>query len=405
MRMNPPEQAHHGRRRHWFGRKHPDVAADFGRGSLRLLQLDHAATAYACTAAAEVAGCVLEGGTAPTSTPEDFGDRVRAACARVGFAGRDATITLPAECFQADIARLPAMNDVELAESIRFEATDRFGISADSASIGHLRLGSTTGGSNEVLMLAVANATVQRAAIAMARAGFRPSRVEHAALAALRAVSRQRTSECAEPADARDFAMIHLEDRVATLAVVRDGSLSFLRTVRGDWAPAGMTAARRATAIRLANDAIEIEPAAAESTAWRWCALAEEVLRCLRHFERTSGGWWPRAIAVTGPAANDPQSAATLESVCGARTSLCVPIRAIERPAPCIHGNTWIAAIGAACTGLGQLDRAPRADAEPAAPVRTAPRTSMTRAQATGTIALAPEPKPAALTATGGAAA
>jgi Tfp pilus assembly PilM family ATPase len=392
-------------RRGWFGRRHPDVAADFGRGSLRLLQLGHAGAAYACAAAAEVPGCVLEGGTAPASSPEDFGDRVRAACAGVGFAGRQAAITLPAECFQADIARLPAMSDAELTESIRFEATDRFGISADSASIGHVRLGSTTGGSNEVLMLAVAKATVQRAAMAVARAGFRPTRVEHAALAALRAVSRQRTSECADPADARDFAMIHLEDRVATLAAVRDGSLSFMRTVRGDWAPAGMTASRRATAIRLAGDAIELEPSAPESTAWRWCALAEEVLRCLRHFERTSGGWWPRAISVTGPAANDPQSAATLESVCGARTALCVPIRSIERPAPCIHGNTWIAAIGGACTSLRQLDRAPRAEAVPAQPVRTANRTSAARAAGTGTIALAPEPKPAPLTATGGAAA
>jgi Tfp pilus assembly PilM family ATPase len=403
--MNPNGSTNTERRRGWFSRRHAEVAADFGRGSLRLLQFEHAGAAYACTAAAEVPGCVLEGGTAPTTTPEEFGDRVRAAATQVGFAGAHAAITLPAECFQADIARLPAMTDAELAESIRFEATDRFGITAESASIGHLRLGSTTGGSNEVLMLAVHNDTVRRAAMAMVRAGFRPARVEHAALAALRAVSRQRSSECTDPADAREFAMIHLEDRVATLAAVREGSLSFLRTVRGDWAPAGMTAARRATAIRLSSDAIELEPAAPESTAWRWCALAEEVLRCLRHFERTSGGWWPRAIAVTGPAANDPQSAATLESVCGARTSLCVPIRAIERPAPCIHGNTWIAAIGAACTGLGQLDRAPRADAEPAAPVRTAPRTSMTRAQATGTIALAPEPKPAALTATGGAAA
>lgn len=403
--MNPNDHDTPRSRRSWFGTRHPAVAADFGRGSLRLLQLDHAGAAYACTAAAEVAGCVLEGGTAPTSTPEDFGDRVRAACAQVGFAGREAAITLPAECFQADIARLPAMNDAELAESIRFEATDRFGIASDSASIGHVRLGSTAGGSNEVLMLAIANANVQRAAMAMVRAGFRPARVEHAALAALRAVSRQRSSECADPADARDFAMIHLEDRVATLAAVRDGSLSFLRTVRGDWAPVGMTAARRATAIRLASDAIELEPAAPESTAWRWCALAEEVLRCLRHFERTSGGWWPRAIAVTGPAANDPQSAATLESVCGARTGLCVPIRAIERPAPCIHGNTWVAAIGGACTALRQLDRAPRAEDVPAQPARSAPRTSMARAAGTGTIALAPEPKPETLAAAGGAAA
>ena len=375
----------------WLAKSRPSapIAADFGRSSVRLLQLSPGSVEYGCVAAAEIPGTVLEG-NGPRLEPTMMAQRIQDAVRGLGFAGQRIAATLPAELFQSDIARLPAMSDRELADSVRYEAIDRFGIDGQDSVIGHLRLGGTVGGSNDVLMLAVARSTVEAAASALSTSDTLAFRVEHAALSALRAISRQRASECADAADARDYALIHLEDRVATLVLLREGNVSFLRGIRGDWAPVGMTASRRTRT--TINDAISLrgEPVDA-GTAWRWCSLAEESLRCLRHFERGAAGWWPREIVITGPAAVDPECAATVESVCGTPTSLAVPIRMVASPEACVHGNGWIAAIGAACAELPALARNVR-PAEPAA-ARPAARTGI-RTSSGSTISIVPEPKP-----------
>ena len=401
----------------WFARQRlsAPVAVDFGRSSVRLLQLGPGGNAYRCMAAAEIPGSLLEG-NGPRLDADAMSARIRDTVRGLGFAGQRATATLPAEMFQTDIARLPAMDDKELAESVRFEALDRFGLDGDAAVVGHLRLGGTAGGSTEVLMLAIHRDAVATASRAMNTGDTAAVRIEHAALAALRAVTRQRLSECEDPAAARDYAMIHLEDRVATLVVLREGNVCFLRSIRGEWASAGMTMIRRTRTGRTmagrGDAAIELEPSAEEQSgsAWRWCSLAEESLRCLRHVERATGGWWPQEIAITGPAAIDPEAAATVESVCGMRASLCVPIRIIDSPETCVHGNAWIAAIGGACADLPALARNPRpAEPEPAAALprtsagtRIGTRAAGRTAAGTSTIALEPEPKP--LTAAGGRA-
>jgi len=328
--------------------------------------------------------------------------RIRETIAGLNFSGQRVIATLPAELFQTDIARLPAMTDKELTESVRFEAIDRFGIDGESSVIGHLRLGGTAGGSNEVLMMAIPREIVNAASEIISSNHTSAFRIEHAALAALRAISRQRSSECADPAESRDFALLHIEDRVATLILLRDGALSFLRAIRGDWAPVGMTIHRRTHSGRTlhGNDTGTISLGSDggddTGTAWRWCALAEETLRCLRHVEHSAGGWWPKEIVLTGPAATDPQAAATIESVCGVRSSLAMPIRIIREPEACIHGNAWVAAVGAACTELPVLLRNIRAATE-SLPQRggrttfggrTGPRTS-----ANSSIGLDTEPK------------
>lgn len=398
----------------WFARQAPaqPIAVDFGRSSVRLLQLAPGGTAYRCAAAAEIPGVIFDG-NGPRLEPGAMAERIRGTVTGLGFAGDRVSATLPAELFQTDIARMPAMTDAELAESVRFEALDRFGLGESEAVVGHLRLGGTVGGGNEVLMLALPRSVADAASMALTGPSTGVVRLEHAALAALRAVTRQRGSECRDPAEARDYAMLHLEDRVATLVVLREGNVSFLRSIRGEWAPAGMTLSRRTRAARTHPGDVEIFAAddAGAGTAWRWCSLAEESLRCLRHVERASGGWWPSEMVITGPAATDPEAAATVESVCGVRTSLAVPIRMVEGPEACVHGNSWIAAIGAACAELPGLARNPRtADPAPAAAprtraARTAARTSSGRAAAvpgTGTIDLVPEPKPVAELTKGG---
>lgn len=401
----------------WLARQRhaTPVAVDFGRSSVRLLQLAAGGSAYRCLAAAEIPGSLLEG-NGPRLDADAMSARIRETIRGLGFAGQRAAATLPAELFQTDIARLPAMDDRELAESVRFEALDRFGLDAAEAIIGHLRLGGTAGGGNEVLMLAVAREAVATATRAVNTGDTAAIRIEHAALAALRAITRQRLCEGQDPAAAHDYALLHLEDRVATLVLLREGNICFLRSIRGEWAPAGMTMTRRTrngrTSAGRPDGAIELEPDHGDhGSAWRWCALAEESLRCLRHVERTSGGWWPKEIAITGPAAVDPEAAATVESVCGVRASLSVPIRMIDMPEACVHGNAWIAAIGGACADLPALARNPRREQpehgaemphRTSAAARAGARTGVRPAGGGGTVALEPEPKP--LTVAGGSA-
>ena len=130
----------------WFARHvgAAPIAVAFGRSSVRLLQLTTAGTAYRCQAAAEIPGVIFEG-NGPRFDAESMSARIRQTVAGLGFTGQRVSATLPAELFQVDVARLPAMSDQELAESVRFEAIDRFGIDGDASVIGHLRLGGTAG--------------------------------------------------------------------------------------------------------------------------------------------------------------------------------------------------------------------------------------------------------------------
>ena len=73
-----------------------------------------------------------------------------------------------------------------------------------------------------------------------------------------------------------------------------------------------------------------------------------------------------------------------------------MPIRMIRDPEACVHGNAWVAAIGAACSELPVLLRNVRTPTEvvtqrsnrTAFGGRTTPRTSTS-----ATITLEPEPK------------
>jgi Tfp pilus assembly PilM family ATPase len=328
---------------------------------MRLLQLgtDPSGTAYRCAAAAELPGWMLTPGE-PAQADAARTKELQATMRALGFTGSRLRLTLPAECFQSDVARMPAMPEAELAESVGFEAQDRVGVERARTVIGHLRLGSAGGAPSDVLVLALPRELVESATRLVNSPSAAAVHVEHAALAALRGIARQRTAECADPAEAREFAMIHLEDHLATLVLVRDSAICFFRSIPGEWGAIAMTAHRTRmtrtgrTAIGLAGDAdaIPVEPADQGGTAWRWCSLAEEALRCLRNVERANGGWWPSEIVLTGPAAGDPQAAATVENVCGCRASMAVPIRMVADAAPCVHGNGWIAAIGAACAEL-----------------------------------------------------
>lgn len=355
------------------------IAIDFGRRSVRLLQLARGADAYPCVAAAEIPGWVLATGDRlhPGAESGDVTARLHDVVMQCGFTGTTSTLTLPAELFQCDTARLPVMADDELIQSVRFEATDRFGLDPDASILGYTRLGAPIAGQQDVLLMAIPRAVVEASVSPVTAAGLGTVHMEHAAFAALRAIMRQRDAEVADHTEAANFAMVHIEDRVTTLVVVRERVPIMVRPVLGDWAPLNTTiqmsspARGRPTARGAApaegarpDDAIPLDDMEQEGSAaphhasWRWCGLAEEALRCLRHLERQFEGWWPARIILTGPAACDPQAVSNMESVCAVHAELAVPIRILTNPAPCVHGNPWIATIGSAVSQLGPLNPA-----------------------------------------------
>lgn len=348
------------------------IAVDYGRRSIRMLQASRGSHGYACTAAEELPGWVLA-----ANDDENIGnalaESLRKIVSKCGFVGNTCSLVLPAELFQSDTARLPVMSDAELKQSIEFEATDRFGVDKATTSLGYIRLGQPLAGQQDVLIMAAPRTAVDAAVRPARSAGLGAVHLEHAAFAALRTIARQRRAEIVDETEAANFAMVHLEDRIATLVVVHEGTPTMVRSVLGDWAPERMTAARSAvrspgqraqpaaparvpssgdTAISIDGEEPQGAPEAQTQANWRWCSLAEETLRCLRHLERTLNGWWPSKLVITGPSACDPQVVASMESVCAVHAELAVPIRLLDNPAPCIHGNRWVATIGTAIAEL-----------------------------------------------------
>ncbi len=352
------------------------IAVDFGRRSVRMLQLTKGALSYQCVAGAEIPGWVL-GQMDGTDSANEVSSRLRETLSKCGFTSERCMMTLPAELFRADTARLPVMPDSELKQSVEFEASDRFGVEKSATVLGYQRLGEPTGGQQDVLIMAIPRSVVEAAVTPITGSGLAAVHLEHAALAALRAIWRQRVAEFTDPKEAADFVMLHLEDRVATLIIVKAGLPVMMRSVLGDWAPlntaiqqrtrvgnktqVGMASTDPKTSIGLQDTQIVSVEGTVNKTmdsspeSWRWCGLAEEALRCLRHLERNLNGWWPTRMVVTGPSGCDPHVVSSMESVCGLHGELAVPIRLLTSPAPCVQGNPWVATIGSAVAELPSL--------------------------------------------------
>ena len=78
------------------------IAADFGRSSMRLLQLASAGTEYKCTAAAEIAGSIFEGNGLRLDSAA-MTQRIHETIVGLGFSGQRVTATLPASAFAQSI--------------------------------------------------------------------------------------------------------------------------------------------------------------------------------------------------------------------------------------------------------------------------------------------------------------
>lgn len=283
------------------------------------------------------------------AAPEE-GIALRTLLRTCGFKGRECAMTLPASSFLTDLAELPTGSAREVQESAAWEAVARFGIEREELVTRTLPLSapSLSGSSGHFLILALRTATALYATDVAAAAGLEPVRLEHAALAAVRAIWRR---ERVNPGSGH-VAALHVEDAWATLAVLsRAGLVSFhsFRMQRGT-NPAAVGAVPGEAAIPLAGEAESISD-------FLWHPFAEQVLSYLRHLERQQPGSWPERLLATGPGASRAGLLDAVRSVCGLESHLWCPSREFTLgPLAGDDGNLfpWAAAFGSLLVDVPQ---------------------------------------------------
>lgn len=323
-----------------FGTRQATVAVDFGADAVRVAALRRGEDgAWAVQSAFALPAVDLSQGM-PASAVHALSDRVRAA----GLRGCRARVTISAIAFQSETATLPSLEQGELAASARFEAIGRLGVDEADTIIRHFTLGGT-GDTRQVLLLTLPALTARHAAEAVVASGLQPESIEHAAVSVISGVCGHQ-----HEAEVGLTAFLHVEPRAATVMQLRDGRLTFLRALRGEWT-AAPTAAPVVEATAHEGD-IPLDTVDSD-TGWRWSSLAEETLRCLR--QACGDASWPDRLVVSGAAAGDRSLVDALRGVCG------MPVAAAACPTWARAEQTldagWAACLSAAMHESGRASQ------------------------------------------------
>ncbi len=286
------------------------IALDIGRREARLLQLGFDGPAPAVLASATLPCPVFaRDGALGEPASQGVAATLRALVSESGFRGRACSLSLPSSAFLTDCAEFPITTGSDLSEAVAWDCADRFRLDREAIQTGCLPTTATTsGGTGEYLVIAIRKESAMRAVHLAASAGLQPVRLESAGLASLRAVWRRARSL---DGGAR-FAVLHMEDHRAMLAVLSEAGLHFHRSFA--WS-AGAEAMSGGSPI---DGPIALSDANTGQYLWRWNTLAEEVLHSFRRVERRQPGAWPTAIYVCGPAAIGAGLTESLTNVCGA---------------------------------------------------------------------------------------
>jgi len=334
------------------------IAVDFGSTTVRLLQVAGQHVTAVELPCEIFASDPVNGAPDPGGLSEDLQRVIEGG----GFHGRRCAVALPSSAFLTDIVAIPEFEDEDRVEGLACEAVDRFGVKPEEVTAGALVLappptptiapavpppvanpGAPTG--PEQLLLAVRRRTAMLALEPLLRAELAPVRLEHAALAALRAAwahwSRQPRGV---------VAFVHVEPTLATMLMARDGALLFHRAIAGQFGtPRSAAAAGDPDAIPL-----EVRAAGADRRAFRWSGLADEILQCLRYVERRGAGQWPSALIASGPCAGQVELIATLESICGVPTHAMTGCGVVDPLPATLSPEIWATALGMAAVDLEQ---------------------------------------------------
>jgi len=373
------------------------VAVDFGTTTVRLLQVTGQHVTAMELPCEIFAGDPVHG----SPDPGGLGADIQRSMTGGGFQGRRCAVTLPASCFLSDTIVLPELDDDDRADSLRWEAVDRFSVEHDDVAVGALRLrvptGATivnpgSGGSGtpapaplpavpggsagtEHVLIALRRTTAMHALNPLVAAELTPVRVESAALAGLRTAWAHWARTSHEP-----LAFVHIEPTLATFLLARDQELVFHRAMPGQYQLATTTLSHKVTASsrlhateppprpgatstsgRAAAPAgdpdaipVEVRSPAADRRAFRWSGLADEILQCLRYVERRGAGQWPGGLITSGPCAGQVELLATLESICGVPSHPASASGVVDPLPATLSPSLWASALGSAAVDLEQ---------------------------------------------------
>lgn len=175
----------------WVRRPVQPIGLDLGTRFVRMLQLAFHKGQITVTACAQYE--IPPGTHAPAELDEVRVRAVRSMLADGAFTGREAVIALPWEQLHVRNVRVPPMPEEEMAEAVRFEAADRFGLDDNKAEIRFLAAGDVRQGNEvrqEVIVLGAERPAVNSAIALLAQMGLRPAALDAAPCALFRGFER-----------------------------------------------------------------------------------------------------------------------------------------------------------------------------------------------------------------------
>ena len=268
----------------------------------------------------------------PGADQEALVARLRSAVVAGGFVGRRCVVALPRSEVQIYTTRLPEMPLDELAEAIKWEASERLGRERDSIEADFIRTGAMgEGGRQEILIVATGTDILERRLNAVMAAGLRPMAVDTHFGAIARVMSRQHRRE-ADQGSIR--AVIEIGDVGSTMLVLHGEQIALCRSldIGGNHLDARVSehlgleleAAADLRQHRLQGDQnhqdASVDPAT--DRAVHECIrplleeLSRDVLMCMRYYGVTFKGQKPAKLMLTGAHACEPGLAAAISQRC-----------------------------------------------------------------------------------------
>lgn len=349
------------------------IGIDLCDDAVRLLQLSSAQGSLRVISSARIDLGRLGLKHDPNDPAPD--ELVRAVAARVqagGFKGKRCVITLPDLSLEMRTARLPVMNDSELASAVALDAPAHLGLQdeEDGAQIGWLRTGEVFQGEErriELVYFGTGTRRLEQLVDAFGSAGLETVALEPRFVSLTRAATRflRRAADAETVQIATDICEQHSE-----VLITKGAGLVFAKTI-----PVGAQALNDAIEQRLGLDAktvrelrrqrmdrreahaVEdrVEQAMFDAVRPILTKIAHETSLCLRHYSVTFRGSRPSRALLVGANAHEPGLDRVMSETLGITAQQADPLEGVATDLVVGGGPycpAWTAAIGVATRDL-----------------------------------------------------
>ncbi|MEX0777599.1 MAG: pilus assembly protein PilM [Phycisphaeraceae bacterium] len=361
-----------------FERGRCPIGVDLGSHTLRLLQLSRRGERLVALAAAcaDVPANLPAHGAART---EALAQTLRDMLDSGGFSGRQAVSCLPPADVHYKNLRLPPMPAEELAQAVKWEASDRLKLTDGQGQVQFFDAGEVRQGEDlreEIILLAAGAAQVEAHMQVLLQAGLQPVAIDAAPSALARTLTLDDDADAEAPARllldvgySTSKALIVRHGRVLFFKLIDIGASHFDQTVaqrltlpvaeaaqmrrklagdtpgrpgESDEAPAFFGSSRRESVERAVFEAMR--PTAGE--------LAREVALCVRYYSVTFRGRRPEQLLLGGGQAYDPHLLRVLAEDAGLSVAPARPLAGIDvSRVPILHQasgtlSQWMTATG-----------------------------------------------------------